>query len=58
MYCRLTNAWDLLQPVIFSVGCSLFGITFAEVKPPVHPKNTKDVHIMITMEDSACERSV
>ena len=45
----------LLQPAIFALVCVVFGITFKEIPPPIHPKTQPDLHVVVPIQDSCCE---
>ncbi len=45
----------LLQPAIFALVCVVFGITFKEIPPPIHPKTQPDLHVVVPIQDSCYE---
>jgi len=45
----------LLQPAIFALVCVVFGITFKEIPPPIHPKAQPGLHVVVPIQDSCYE---
>ena len=45
----------LLQPAIFALVCVVFGITFKEIPPPIHPKTQQELHVVVPIQDSCYE---
>ena len=35
--------------------CVVFGITFKEIPPPIHPKTQPDLHVVVPIQDSCYE---
>lgn len=63
--CQKQSSWSqvfltdihpgLLQPAIFALVCVVFGITFKEIPPPIHPKTQPDLHVVVPIQDSCYE---
>ncbi|DBA95650.1 hypothetical protein WJX82_007031 [Trebouxia sp. C0006] len=47
--------WFCNWPAIFALVCVVFGITFKEIPPPIHPKAQPGLHVVVPIQDSCYE---
>ena len=37
---------------MYALVCVVFGVTFKEIPPPIHPKTQPELHVVVPIEDS------